>query len=67
METNNFRTCLQNELINRCEKNPNYSLRAFAKSLDIGPSALSQIVRGKRKLTKKMTLRLADRLDISPY
>ncbi|MDD0854691.1 TIGR02147 family protein [Halobacteriovorax sp. GB3] len=67
METNSFKTYLQNELISRCDKNPSYSLRAFAKSLKIEPSALSQIIRGKRKLTKKMTLRLANELDIAPY
>lgn len=66
METESFKTYLQNELVRRCNQNSSYSLRAFARSLDIEPSALSQILRGKRKLSSKMTSRLAHVLDLSP-
>jgi uncharacterized protein (TIGR02147 family) len=53
-----FRLILQQEFVKRCQKNPRYSLRAFAKSLSIEPSPLSAILRGKRPLTDKMTNRL---------
>lgn len=65
MEVKSFRTYLQQELVTRCKKNPSYSLRAFARSLEIEASGLSQILRGKRKLSVKMTKRLAQKLDFS--
>lgn len=45
-------------------KNPNYSLRAFAKKLDVPHSALSEILNGKRKLTKKMATRILFNLKL---
>ncbi len=66
METNSLRIHLQNELISRCRINNQYSLRSFAKFLGIEPSALSQILRGKRTLTRKMAIRLSNKLDINP-
>src|ERR1700722_13528593 len=39
-----FRKFLQQELARRCAKNPGYSLRAFATSLQINPSTLSHIL-----------------------
>lgn len=55
---NDFRLVLQQELVDRCRKNASYSLRAFAKSLDIAPSALSDMLNGKRPITPKTTRRL---------
>jgi len=55
----NFRIFLQNELIDRCKKKAAYSLRAFSRSLKINHAASSQILSGKRKLTKKMMMRLS--------
>jgi plasmid maintenance system antidote protein VapI len=60
-----FRAVLQDELLNRCHSNPNYSLRSFARSLKVEPSALSQIINGKRPLTEKMKLRLGSALGYS--
>lgn len=50
---NGFRIFLKEELARRCQKNPAYSLRSFAKLLGISHSALSQIMSGKRPLTAK--------------
>jgi uncharacterized protein (TIGR02147 family) len=47
-------------------KNPAFSLRAFALKLDISPSALSEIMAGKRKISKKMALKLLDRMYLDP-
>lgn len=61
-----FREILQDELINRCRKNPSYSLRAFAKSLNIGSSSLSKLIHKKRNLSRAMLMKLANRLEIDP-
>ncbi len=61
-----LREHLQNELVKRYRKNPRYSLRAFAKSLEVEPSALSKILRGKRRLTPAMQSRLGHRLGLGP-
>jgi plasmid maintenance system antidote protein VapI len=60
-----FKSFLQNELMERCRKNSGYSLRAFARSLKVEPSSLSQILNGKRPLSKKMKLRLGTALGLS--
>lgn len=49
--TGDFRFYLQQELLERCRRNPKYSLRAFAKALQIGPAALSDMLNGKRTIT----------------
>jgi len=48
------------------QKNPSYSLRAFADRLDIPVSALSEILSGKRGLTRKMSLRVIKGLGLNP-
>ena len=61
----NFRQHLQEELVERCRNNPNYSLRSFARSLKVEPSALSQMLNGKRPITEKMKFRLGSALGLS--
>lgn len=61
-----FRQYLQEELSERSEKNPAYSIRSFAKSLDLEPSSLAQILAGKRPLTDKMCSRIGTKLGLSP-
>lgn len=60
-----FRTRLKDELIARCRKNPKYSLRAFAKALGIVPSALSDMLNGRRTITNKSIERLGLSLGLS--
>jgi len=50
----------------RRAKNASYSLRAFARQLDISPAALSQVLSRKRDLSKRNALKVADRLALSP-
>ena len=57
---------LNETLMNLRIKNSNYSLRAFAKKLDISPSALSEILKGKRKVSKQLAERMTNRLHLSP-
>ena len=59
-----FRRNLQEELLKRCKANPRYSLRGFAQSLDVAPSALSSIMNRKRPLSQKMKLRLGFALGL---
>lgn len=60
-----FRLWLQKQFTERCKKNASYSLRAFAKSLDMDASTLSQILSGKRKLSKKSVTAICDKLTVS--
>ncbi len=56
---------LQRTYAERCQRNPQYSLRSFAKSLDIDSSTLSSLLRGKRPLTAKTAQRLITKLGIT--
>lgn len=55
----NFATFLNSELARRQTANTSYSLRAFARDLNIEPSLLSKILRKKIPVTLKMLERLA--------
>ncbi|MEQ1723693.1 MAG: TIGR02147 family protein [Pseudobdellovibrio sp.] len=52
------------ELIQR--KSPSFSLRAYAKKLSLAPSALSEILNGKRKISKKLATRILDKMNLDP-
>ena len=54
-----LRTILQDEFARRRRTNSRYSLRAFARSVHIEHSTLSQLLRGKRPLTWKSIGRIA--------
>lgn len=60
------RLLLQQELSRRCEKNPRYSLRSFAKSLGMSHTVLSLVLSGKRPLSKKAIRLVADHLCLNP-
>ena len=65
--TNSFyRTCIREELEARIEKNSSYSLRAFAKALNLNAGALSEILAGKRHPSFKMAQKLLEVLELSP-
>ena len=52
MEHVDYRQILQKELAARCEQNPRYSLRAFARDLKLSPSRLSEILNRKQGLSR---------------
>ncbi|MBV9960482.1 MAG: TIGR02147 family protein [Acidobacteria bacterium] len=60
-----FRLYLQTELARRCSHNRQYSLRSFALQLDVDHSTLSQVLRGKRRLTTQMIEKFGRRLNLS--
>lgn len=55
---------LQKTFAERTRKNPQYSLRSFARSLDIDSSTLSALLRQKRKLTVRTAKHLIEKLGI---
>ena len=54
-----LRTILAAEFARRRTRNPRYSLRAFAQSVEVEHSTLSQLLRGERAVTWKSIERLA--------
>lgn len=56
---------LRNEYLRRRDANPQYSLRAFAKSLEVPSGRLSELLEGKRQLTQFMGKKLANKLGLS--
>lgn len=66
MNNNTFRQHLREELVGRCQKNPRYSQRAFARFLSVDHSTLAKLLNGKRPLGKKAVVRLGTKLGMSP-
>jgi uncharacterized protein (TIGR02147 family) len=62
----NAQEFLVQEYQRRKERNPNFSLRAFAKWLDISPAQLSQMLAAKRPVTLNTFKKISDRLGLSP-
>ncbi len=62
-----FREFLQSELVRRCQQNPSYSMRAFARMLQTDPSTLAKILSGKRVLKKRAIQKLGIRLGLTPF
>lgn len=60
-----FAAVLRAELTRRCARNPSYSLRAFARALDADHATLSQMLRGRRALTREAIEHLGARLGLS--
>lgn len=59
-----FREYLNTELESRTEDNENYSLRAFAKFLEIDPSLLLRIMTGKQSLSLNKAQEIAEKLKL---
>jgi uncharacterized protein (TIGR02147 family) len=59
-----IRTYLQDELVRRCETNPRYSLRNFAKHLEMNPSLLSKILRGQVGVSSKRFDKICERMTL---
>ncbi|MCB0362486.1 MAG: TIGR02147 family protein, partial [Bdellovibrionales bacterium] len=57
---------MQEELTRRQASNPAYSLRAFSKRIGIVPSAASEIMSGKRRVSQAMAKIILENLQINP-
>ena len=60
------RALLESEFMARRQRNSGYSLRAFAKFLDLPSGRLSQLLSEKRRFTPKLTQKIAARLNLDP-
>lgn len=58
---------LKVEFESRRKKNPQFSLRAFARWLGLSPAQVSQIMSGKRTITTKSFAKISDKLSLSPF
>jgi hypothetical protein len=61
-----MRALLECELRQRKERNPRYSLRAFALSLRTHHSTLSQILQGRRRLTPRSIRQFGPLIGLTP-
>lgn len=66
LEQVSLQSYLREEFIRAKSRNSAYSLRAFARRLKISPPALSEILAGKRRVSKKMAERLLQQLCTAP-
>jgi uncharacterized protein (TIGR02147 family) len=57
---------LLEEYVKAQARNPNYSMRAYARKVGVSQAAISQILAGKRPLTKKSALTILKSLDKDP-
>ncbi len=65
METQFITEALKKEFINRCQRNEGYSLRAFARQLNVDHSLLAKILRGQKPLSKKMSFLVGEKIGLS--
>ena len=63
--TPHYRQFLEREFQTRLRKNQSYSLRAFARDIEIQPSKLSEVLRGLRGLSKKTAQNVAKNIKLS--
>ncbi len=61
-----YRSFLKKELAHRCGVNAKYSLRAFARDLEIDPGRLSRVLNGKQGISLKKAERFSHRLALNP-
>lgn len=57
---------LASEFRRRKETNPAFSLRAFARQLDVPPGRLSEVLSGKRPLNARLISHFSEKLGLSP-
>lgn len=60
-----FREYLQAEFVRRCRSNKTYSMRAFARDIDIDQSLLSKLLRNKRQFSIAIILKVSQRLSLT--
>ncbi|MBO9665764.1 MAG: DUF4423 domain-containing protein [Bdellovibrio sp.] len=63
-KNSDFRQFLEDELARRSQNYPRYSLRAFARHLEVDSSFLSKILNGKRTVTMRTIRMFGERLNL---
>lgn len=61
-----LRQIMTNELSRLKSRNESYSLRAFARKLDLVPSAVSEIMSGKRPISRRFAMKILSQLAVHP-
>lgn len=61
-----LRQWLQTKFTESCRKNPNFSLRAFARTIEMDASSLSQLMAGKRRISAKCISHICQKLGAIP-
>ena len=61
-----LRDFLQDALINGRLRNPSYSLRALAQKAGLSPAALSEILKGKRRISIKRATKILMKMNANP-
>jgi uncharacterized protein (TIGR02147 family) len=61
-----YQRFLAEELARRTERNPKYSLRAFAAAIGVDKAALSRILSGSKPLTFRTAAKILKSLDMTP-
>lgn len=61
-----LKAVLLNELSLRRRRNALYSMRAFARDLNLGVGSLSEVLSGKRELSKNNLLKVLQNVDLPP-
>jgi uncharacterized protein (TIGR02147 family) len=64
--TLDYRSQLNSELRRRKIGNPSYSMRAFAKTLDLSAAFLSKVLKGQKDLSAVKALAIAEKLGYNP-
>jgi uncharacterized protein (TIGR02147 family) len=57
-----YTTILKNEFAQRCKRNSAYSLRAFARDVEMAPSTLSEVLKGKHGMSRGTAGKIALKL-----
>ncbi len=61
-----YRDCLKAELDRRLRHNPRYSMRSFARAIEMDVGALSRVLAKKQTISLKTARKVADRLNLNP-
>jgi uncharacterized protein (TIGR02147 family) len=65
MNETNYQEFLKNELDSRKTANSSYSLRAFARDLELTPPVLSSILNGKKGISTERAKKIAQKLKLN--
>ena len=57
---------LQRKFLDIKAKNPSFSVRALSKYLEMQPSATNEILKGQRRVSRKIAEKIADKLSLDP-
>jgi len=63
-EHTSYRSYLKTTLVEKLKTNPQYSLRAFSKFLNISHGQLSMVLQGKKHISEDSALNIASRLHL---